>query len=212
VQPNTAIGCECKTFILNKINKRFKAIEQVHLLAISTLLDPRFKKIYFHDRIACSHAVSKVTTMLYDIESKTAQHLNIIEDCFNSHDKENAKSPHTNSIWQFHKSLVKEKYTEGEERSQNVIGIDFKNYLNQPVEDLQKCDPLKYWNYHKDTSYKNLKTLAYRYLCIVATSVPSERLFSLAGNIVTPIRNRLSGERLHKLLFLKSLDKHFWDI
>jgi len=98
VQPNTAIGCECKTFILNEINKRFKAIEQVHLLAISTLLDPRFKKIYFHDRIACSHAVSKVTTVLYDIESKTAQHLNIIEDCFNSHDKEDAKSPHTNSI------------------------------------------------------------------------------------------------------------------
>lgn len=172
----------------------------------------RFKKIYFHDRTACSQAVSKITTMLYDIESKTAQHLNIIEECFNSHDNENAKSSPTNSIQQFHKSLVKEKYPEEEERSQKIIGINFKNYLSQPVEDLQKYDPLKYWNYHKDTSYKNLKTLAYRYLYIVATSVPSERLFSLAGNIITPNRNRLSGERLHKLIFLKSLDKQFWDI
>lgn len=34
--------------ITNEIHKRFGAIEQVHSLAISTLLDPRFKKMFFY--------------------------------------------------------------------------------------------------------------------------------------------------------------------
>jgi hypothetical protein len=36
-----------------------------------------------------------------------------------------------------------------------------------------------------------------------ATSVPSEQLFSGAGLIFDPTRNRLNGETAEKLLFIK---------
>lgn len=47
---------------------------------------------------------------------------------------------------------------------------------------------------------------------MVATSVPSERLFSKSGQIMTDSRNRLTGEHLNKLLFLGSLSENDWNL
>lgn len=52
-----------------------------------------------------------------------------------------------------------------------------------------------------------LSKIAMTYLPIVATSAPSERLFSEAGATVTQDRNRLLGTRLSKLLFLNSISR-----
>ena len=47
----------------------------------------------------------------------------------------------------------------------------------------QSCDPLEWWRCNGDR-FIRLSCLARKLLCITATSVPSERLFSSAGNIV----------------------------
>ena len=44
--------------------------------------------------------------------------------------------------------------------------------------------------------------MAQKYLGVVATSVPSERLFSTAGNVVTAKRSTLEPENVEKLVFL----------
>jgi hypothetical protein len=41
------------------------------------------------------------------------------------------------------------------------------------------------------------------YLCIPATSVASERIFSTAGDLVTAQRSCLSGDQVDRLIFLK---------
>ena len=48
----------------------------------------------------------------------------------------------------------------------------------------------------------NLSILAQKYLSIVATSVPSESLFSATGNIVGAKRAALLPENVEKLVFL----------
>lgn len=60
-----------------------------------------------------------------------------------------------------------------------------------------------------ENTYPNLSKLAFKYLSIVATSVPSERLFSKAGDILTEKRNRLKGKHLSKLLFLQNIEKKY---
>ena len=62
-------------------------------------------------------------------------------------------------------------------------------------------DPLKWWAVHKNL-YPNMSRIARKYLCIVATSVPSEQLFSTAGNIVSEKRACLLPENVNKLVFL----------
>ena len=70
--------------------------------------------------------------------------------------------------------------------------------LEPPIEDQH---PLQWW---KDNQ-KRLPLLvkcARKYLCIPATSVPSERAFSLAGYIVNQGRACLLPENVNILVFL----------
>lgn len=52
--------------------------------------------------------------------------------------------------------------------------------------------------------------LVQKFMCIPATSTPSERLFSLAGFIVNARRNKLTVERMNRLIFLHNLKDKYW--
>lgn len=64
-----------------------------------------------------------------------------------------------------------------------------------------RCDPLTWWKIHK-VNFLNISRLARKYLCIPATSVPSERVFSTGGNVVTCQRSALKPATVNMLVFL----------
>ena len=70
-------------------------------------------------------------------------------------------------------------------------------------------DPIKKWTQMAATQ-PNLAKVALKYLSVVGTSVPSKRLFSKAGMMMTAKRNRLGGDLLSKQLFLQSAEKKYW--
>ncbi|XP_077063574.1 E3 SUMO-protein ligase ZBED1-like [Siphateles boraxobius] len=61
---------------------------------------------------------------------------------------------------------------------------------------------LDWWRAHQ-AEFPLLADLAKTYLCIPGTSVPSERVFSTAGDIVRSERSVLSSEHVDQLIFLK---------
>uniref|UniRef100_A0AAG5DQS5 HAT C-terminal dimerisation domain-containing protein n=2 Tax=Anopheles atroparvus TaxID=41427 RepID=A0AAG5DQS5_ANOAO len=65
-----------------------------------------------------------------------------------------------------------------------------------------KEDSLIWWQKNKH-AYPNLYEIILRIMCIPATSVPCERIFSKAGNILTDRRNRLTPKKMEEVLFLK---------
>ena len=52
-----------------------------------------------------------------------------------------------------------------------------------------------------------IKSLIFKYLCVPATSVESERVFSKAGQIVSDRRTRLKEGNVNVLLFF---NQNFW--
>ncbi|CAK1597454.1 unnamed protein product [Parnassius mnemosyne] len=68
----------------------------------------------------------------------------------------------------------------------------------------QTCDPLQFWN-EKKCLYPVLFKIAHKYLCIPATSVPSECLFSKTGILCNDRRNRLAPKKVDQILFLNSI-------
>ena len=64
------------------------------------------------------------------------------------------------------------------------------------------ASPLQWWK-ENDHKYPALSHLAKIYLSVPATSVPSERVFSTAGDIVSCQRSCLKPSNVDKLIFLK---------
>lgn len=75
-------------------------------------------------------------------------------------------------------------------------------YRSQPEED-EKCNPLTWWK-KNNLAYPNIAKLAKQYLACPCSSVPSERLFSAAGNIVSKKRASLSRDTADMLVCLSS--------
>lgn len=65
--PKHVEGIQLKEDLLCEIKTRFDHIEHVQILALSTLLDPRFKKLHFKDILACS----KAQTVLKNLVTET---------------------------------------------------------------------------------------------------------------------------------------------
>ena len=88
----------------------------------------------------------------------------------------------------------------GEERSDpnEKIKQELERYMLEPP---SKMPALEWWKSRVST-FPTLSRLAAKYLCIPASSVPSERIFSIAGNIVTKKRCRLSPDNVNQMIFL----------
>lgn len=76
-------------------------------------------------------------------------------------------------------------------------------YLPEPLLPYHSGNAYTWWK-ENGFRFKPISCLALRYLSAPPTSVPSERLFSTAGDIYDEKRNRLTPERAETLLFIKS--------
>ncbi|KAI4881690.1 hypothetical protein NFI96_031341 [Prochilodus magdalenae] len=80
---------------------------------------------------------------------------------------------------------------------------EVENYRKGASIPLSGC-PLKWWQEHC-SRYPLLSQLAKACLSVPATSVPSERIFSTAGDIVNAQRSQLLPENVDMLIFLKNM-------
>ena len=94
------------------------------------------------------------------------------------------------------------------ERNVTPIKNEIQHYLNLPeFPALEEYDSFAWWATNR-AQYPILYKMAMKYLSIPATSVPSERLFSDANNLVTPQRTRLDSSIINKIMFLKRNREH----
>ena len=68
-------------------------------------------------------------------------------------------------------------------------------------EKKENNDPLKWWR-DRQTKLPILAMLARMYLCIPATSAPSERIFSMASRLINKRRARLTPENAGRIIFV----------
>ena len=115
--------------------------------------------------------------------------------------------PNSDNIWSYHDKAVAERVPD-EPQNIGAIDIERSQYLRSSVSP-RTGNPYEEWIKLR-LNYPELYEIAMQYLPILATSVPSERLFSKAGQIITKQRNRLSGKHLNMLLFLSSIEFETW--
>lgn len=195
IQPRFDVLIEIKDMLHTEIIRRFGLIEQVKPIAIATILDPRFKNLHFTDPIASSSAMAELRRLSKpDISSSESEgEMTTSQENVESYD-----------FWAPHKMLA-----HGQKKKKcSFTNDELSQYLSNPVSPL-KSNPLELWEDMK-TVFPMLYKQSRISFTMVATSVPCERLFSKAGQIMTKTRNRLTGSRLEKILLLADLSENQW--
>ena len=80
---------------------------------------------------------------------------------------------------------------------------DFRMYIEEKCADIN-VNPLVYW-IEKKSELEGLCKIAFEHLIIPGTSVPSERVFSKAGELISSKRSRLKQKNVSMLMFLSSV-------
>jgi hypothetical protein len=62
------------------------------------------------------------------------------------------------------------------------------------------ADPLDWWRKNEDR-FPKIARIARQILALQASSANVERVFSHAGTIINDLRNRLSANNVHRLMF-----------
>ena len=91
-----------------------------------------------------------------------------------------------------------------------VVEQEIERYLTVKRHISETQLSLLQWGKANEHIYPRLSVLARQHLAIPASSVPSGRVFSLAGSIVNKKRSRLKPALVETLIFLKMNMKEYW--
>lgn len=169
-----------------KLQEIFNQFDDNDVVIQSTLLDP--KQGFLNDR---------KYEIAYESLSRKVQGISIGKDSqeleINTPYGEPAGS---DTIWKDFDRKVSKLSGAGHSTVAGILELD--RYLAEPL--LKRTEnPLVWWHERK-LLYPRLYLACIR-LCIVATSVPCERIFSKAGLVLTDRRSRLNTDKVEKLLF-----------
>lgn len=77
---NSNIAISLKDIAITEVNRRFADVEQVHLLALSTFLDPRFRNIHFNNPRALAQVHIHLNNLIKEnINSSNSLNSNVVE-------------------------------------------------------------------------------------------------------------------------------------
>ncbi|XP_040184728.1 E3 SUMO-protein ligase ZBED1-like [Rana temporaria] len=186
-----------KSKIMAYLDEKYQDQKTQDLLDIATTLDPRFKMAYVNEdkKDAVQKRLKEEMSKLTVKESPT---YTTSTASGTGHAKKARKS-----LGSFFKSSQSEGAPDpasGSQQQSESLFLELHSYLflgNTDSED----DPLVWWKVYKE-QYQRLSAVARKYLCIPATSSPSERVFSTGGNIVTCRRFALKPQNVDRLVFL----------
>ena len=180
--------------IKSTLNKYFKNLESNDIQSKAIFLDLRFKKYGFAniDKFeACKITMGRKLSNL-DINNS-----NVTESVTSAISIPQVPS---SSIWTKFDEQVSSVLGENNSTVGSIIEID--KYLSENLLNRQE-DPLKWWS-DRQKLYPRLYEMVLRRLCVPATSVPSERVFSKAGLVLNAKRTRLTTDKVETILFIQS--------
>ncbi|XP_073954355.1 E3 SUMO-protein ligase ZBED1-like [Choristoneura fumiferana] len=181
--------------LLGELERRFHHIENSELHAEAALLDPRFKDVRFRDKALAERAINnlkmKVGRQRPPPNASTCQ-----LDSANQPSTSAQKST-PSSLWEQFDLKVKKLVP----TNPTAAGIvEFEKYMQEPMLS-RTSEPFAWWH-ERRVVYPRLYNFMLKRLNLVATSVPCERIFSKAGNILTERRRRLTSKKVSQLLFI----------
>ena len=169
------------TALFTELSLRFDEFLTQEYLKISTALDPRFKS-------------RKVEAEIFKTLKKLMPEPEVVTPASDPKPEWESKKKRS-TFWSFW-----EEEDQDTEETSSAADLELQYYCKMP--NLPRtCNPLEWWR-TQSHALPELSKLARKFLCIPATSVPSERVFSKAGEIVSKRRSAIKPKHVDMLIFL----------
>ncbi|XP_030263766.1 zinc finger BED domain-containing protein 1-like [Sparus aurata] len=199
---DTVFVSNLKKQVLANLSKRYQNDEIRNFLQVATALDPRFKHKLDDDTIW-----DQIQRKL--IEQSTEEDCGADGDSMQSENEDEQESQQPPCKLP-RKTPLEELFAE--EEAQNIVSQQSSMSIKKRVERelqiyqevppvLMSEDPAAWW-WNQQKTYPLLSDLAFSYLCVQASSTPSERVFSIAGDTICPERSRILPEKADMIIFL----------
>ena len=201
-----------RSTLINSLNERFDSIEQEALYTVATMIDPRFKTKFFSSEATLTATKARVLLAFNELtgQIETVQdgsHKNQSERQVDTNEEIPAKqarldnSSQSSVLWECFDDIVQSTAGTTGSEQQPDIDSQLNKYLAEPLIN-READPLQWWRQNRER-LPALATVARVYLGAPPTSVPSERLFSVTGEVLSDHRSSLLPENAARLIFLK---------
>ena len=197
---DTILVKKFKSTMKSGIEKHFSRDEQRSLMEMCTFLDPRFKDLSFLNKTSRELVHTTVKNFYSKID-------NVCDDVTESNEPPTKKcrseaNYESNDIYvvMFGEDFINRCRNQNQPTSTKVkLQHEINRYVNDPVQDI-KSSPLEWWKVN-ELRFPLLGQMAKKFLGVSASSVPCERLFSNAGNIITEKRSRLTPSNAEMMIF-----------
>ncbi|XP_076874456.1 E3 SUMO-protein ligase ZBED1-like [Brachyhypopomus gauderio] len=194
-EEDTDLTKKLKSEILDYLNEKYEDEATQELLNMASSLDPRFK-MEFISADNKPKVKARLTSEMLECQETSSSSTEVEPKVADTSQAKKAKK----SLGSFFKQSGTAAKGDSSPTLKDAVDAELNNYLLTPSIDKEE-DPLAWWKTHK-VSFPRLAKLARKYLCIPATSSPSERLFSASGNIITCQRSCLKPAMVDRLVFL----------
>lgn len=181
--------------LIEGLVNRFGGREGNDLIAQSIFLDPRFKKQGFGDE-------NKFQATYQGLIAR-------IRACTSQESSQSLSQPvqpllatSSSTIWEEFDVAISQLQGMHNLHPSAAAIVELDKYLAE-LHITRTNDPLIWWESRKNL-YPNLYKIMLKRLCIPATSVPCERIFSKAGQICNEKRSRLTTKKISQILVVQS--------
>lgn len=230
--PHPAIA-DLKSRIRMKLEHDFRDSTNEEEMSLCTLIDPRFKylvitntnqkevmksfkdqaialrddtetEVSFKPDVPVSGAKKRVRDDSSDGEdiSQAPATKKRVKDAVRNSKQSNGEPNKETSIWSEMFGPSCGKVLQMKVKKRDMLQIEIDNYMDEEILSENEC-PLLWWKQH-ESKYPTLSLLAKKYLGTPASSVPCERIFSQAGQVITSKRNLLSVQHAAMYIFMKA--------
>ena len=201
-----------KRKLLASLLTRYQDIEENQFFTVATTLDPRYKLRHFSSASKGARACQMLTE---EVEKLKAEGSEESQDSVPITKRHRVQFESQFLLLTCVEEMLEHSSdSEMEPDSPEIVITAYLKEPNLPLSEsvsnpidpekpgTRRNDPLLYWK-KNEQSNPLLAKWARRFLCAPPGSIPSERLFSTAGNIADGKRNRLLPEKVEMLLFLR---------
>jgi len=194
-RPLSKPASDVLTLLERGLHTRLGNVENSNTLCLSTFLDPRFKEQAFKSTTAADSTKEVVVRIVAaEIQKKTREKEQ--PEPKPTDTKNNGASDEIELFSFFKRKVAQEAVSKKfSPRAKAIVEVDrFLEQEHLPI----SGDPSSWWKEHH-LNFPHLSQLMVLRCCGVATSVPCERLFSKASNIVSERRSRLKNKKVSRL-------------